>query len=53
MIWYDIDITRTIHLGKPTAFERTTFTRVLQGHIGLAKVVFRTGTVGNPLSYNI
>src|SRR5690349_9134401 len=42
-------ITRTIHLGTPTAFERTAFTRVLQGHIGLAKVIYPAGTVGPSL----
>jgi Xaa-Pro aminopeptidase len=46
MLMVATDITRTIHLGKPTAFERLTFTRVLQGHIGLAKVIFPAGTVG-------
>ena len=40
------DITRTVHFGKPTEFETLAFTKVLQGHIQLAAVVFPTGTVG-------
>lgn len=31
------DITRTVHLGQPTEFQRESFTRVLQGHIDLAQ----------------
>ena len=40
------DITRTVHLGTPTAFQRFAFTRVLQGHIALASAVFPPGTCG-------
>ena len=40
------DITRTLHLGTPTAFQRFAFTRVLQGHIALASAVFPPGTCG-------
>jgi len=43
------DITRTIHLGEPTAFMREAFTRVLQGHIQLALAIFPAGTVGPAL----
>ena len=43
------DITRTMHLGTPTAFQRLAYTRVLQGHIALARAVFPTGTVGPSL----
>ena len=43
------DITRTLHLGVPTAFQRLCFTRVLQGHIALASVTFPPGTVGPSL----
>jgi Xaa-Pro aminopeptidase len=32
------DITRTLHLGEPTDYQRRTYTRVLQGHIGLDRV---------------
>ncbi len=40
------DVTRTIHLGTPTAHERRTFTLVLKGHIALARAVFPIGTSG-------
>jgi Xaa-Pro aminopeptidase len=40
------DITRTVHFGTPTDLERETFTRVLQGHIGLARAIFPQGTTG-------
>ena len=33
-------MTRTIHLGKPTDFEREAYTRVLMGSIQLASLVF-------------
>ena len=34
------DITRTVHLGTPTAHERECFTRVVKGHISLATAHF-------------
>lgn len=34
------DVTRTIHLGTPTLFERQCFTRVLKGQINLATCLF-------------
>ncbi|TYZ66493.1 hypothetical protein PybrP1_008001 [[Pythium] brassicae (nom. inval.)] len=34
------DVTRTLHFGEPTAYEKACFTRVLQGHIALATAVF-------------
>ena len=40
------DITRTMHFGQPTAFQRFAFTRVLQGHIALGSAVFPPGTCG-------
>ncbi|KAI8873809.1 Creatinase/aminopeptidase, partial [Ramicandelaber brevisporus] len=43
------DTTRTFHFGEPTAWERETFTRVLQGHIALDRAVFPEGTSGYPL----
>jgi Xaa-Pro aminopeptidase len=43
------DITRTVHMGTPTAHQSRCFTRVLQGHIGLATVVFPEGTAGTLL----
>ena len=49
---YDVgttDVTRTVHLGRPTAWQRECFTRVLKGHIGLASAVFPEGTPGPAL----
>ncbi len=43
------DITRTVHFGEPGAWERECFTRVLQGHIGVATAVFPKGTSGHSL----
>eukprot|EP00455_Lapot_gusevi_P006626 TRINITY_DN1282_c0_g1_i12.p1 TRINITY_DN1282_c0_g1~~TRINITY_DN1282_c0_g1_i12.p1 ORF type:complete len:185 (-),score=54.88 TRINITY_DN1282_c0_g1_i12:127-681(-) len=43
------DITRTVHLGQPTPFEKECFTRVLKGHIALARAVFPAGTTGPAL----
>jgi len=40
------DVTRTVHYGEPTAEQRRLFTRVLQGHLGLASAVFPEGTPG-------
>ncbi|CAO1624976.1 unnamed protein product [Parajaminaea phylloscopi] len=38
-----IDITRTVHFGKPTADQKRYFTRVLQGHIAIDSAVFPAG----------
>lgn len=43
------DITRTIHLGTPTSWQKGCFTRVLQGHIALDTAVFPKGTTGHLL----
>lgn len=43
------DITRTVHVAEPSAFEKLAYTRVLQGHIALASAVFPQGTVGPKL----
>jgi Xaa-Pro aminopeptidase len=43
------DVTRTICLGEPTPEQRDRFTRVLRGHVGLARVVFPAGTSGKQL----
>eukprot|EP00753_Platysulcus_tardus_P008614 PLAT16131.2.p1 GENE.PLAT16131.2~~PLAT16131.2.p1 ORF type:complete len:606 (-),score=263.35 PLAT16131.2:1070-2887(-) len=43
------DITRTWHFGEPSEHERRCFTRVLQGHIALARAVFPSGTAGTRL----
>ena len=43
------DITRTIAVGEPTAEMRDRFTRVLKGHIAIARAVFPEGTTGAQL----
>ena len=40
------DITRTVAIGTPTDTMRDRFTRVLQGHIAIARSVFPKGTTG-------
>jgi Xaa-Pro aminopeptidase len=40
------DITRTIAVGRPSALMRDRFTRVLTGHIAVARAVFPAGTNG-------
>ena len=40
------DVTRTLAVGKPTALMRDRFTRVLKGHIAVARAVFPKGTTG-------
>jgi Xaa-Pro aminopeptidase len=43
------DITRTVAVGEPTAEMRDRFTRVLKGHIAIARAVFPDGTSGAQL----
>jgi Xaa-Pro aminopeptidase len=43
------DVTRTLHLGTPTPWQRQMFTRVLKGHIALASTLFPDGTPGMAL----
>src|SRR5512138_669095 len=43
------DVTRTIAIGKPTAEMRDRFTRVLRGHIAIARAIFPDGTTGAQL----
>ena len=43
------DITRTVCLGSPTAEQKNVFTRVLRGHVALARQVFPAGTTGKHL----
>ena len=43
------DITRTIAVGAPGADMRGNFTRVLKGHIAIARAVFPDGTTGAQL----
>ena len=45
------DITRTVILGNPTDEQKDRFTRVLKGHIGIAKAIFSTGTKGSSLDH--
>jgi Xaa-Pro aminopeptidase len=40
------DITRTLAVGEPTDEMRDRFTRVLKGHIAIARAVFPEGTTG-------
>ena len=41
------DITRTVIIGRPTKEQKDRFTRVLKGHIAIAKVVFSSDTKGS------
>jgi Xaa-Pro aminopeptidase len=43
------DITRTVAVGAPSAEMRERFTRVLKGHIALARALFPDGTTGAQL----
>ncbi len=43
------DVTRTIHLGTPSADERAHYTRVLKGHLALRHSQFPPGTCGEQL----
>ncbi|KAK3856778.1 hypothetical protein Pcinc_036921 [Petrolisthes cinctipes] len=43
------DVTRTVHFGTPTDFERECFTRVLKGLINVATCVFPSKIKGNCL----
>jgi Xaa-Pro aminopeptidase len=43
------DVTRTVAVGTPTAEMRDRFTRVLQGHIAIARAVFPDGTRGGQI----
>jgi Xaa-Pro aminopeptidase len=43
------DITRTVAIGEPTGEMRERFTRVLKGHIAIARAVFPDGTTGAQL----
>ncbi|KAG2463702.1 XPP2 aminopeptidase, partial [Polypterus senegalus] len=40
------DITRTLHWGTPSEFQKTAYTRVLMGNIDLSKLIFPDGTRG-------
>ena len=43
------DITRTVAIGQPSPEMRDRFTRVLKGHIALARIRFPAGTTGSAL----
>jgi len=43
------DITRTVAVGSPTGEMRERFTRVLKGHVAIARAVFPNGTTGAQL----
>lgn len=43
------DVTRTMHFGTPTAWQKECFTRVLQGHIAIDTLIFPKGTTGHVL----
>jgi Xaa-Pro aminopeptidase len=43
------DVTRTVAIGTPTAEMRDRFTRVLKGHIAIARAQFPEGTRGSQL----
>lgn len=43
------DVTRTVAVGEPSAEMRDRFTRVLKGHIAIARAVFPEGTTGAQL----
>ncbi|GAA6061087.1 hypothetical protein JCM10212_006288 [Sporobolomyces blumeae] len=44
-----IDTTRTVHFGRPTREQKRAFTRVLQGHIAIDRLVFPEGTTGSTI----
>jgi Xaa-Pro aminopeptidase len=43
------DVTRTVAIGTPTAEMRDRFTRVLKGHVAIARALFPEGTRGSQL----
>ena len=43
------DITRTLHLGNPTAIQKLHYTLVLKGHLALTRAKFVEGTKGEHL----
>eukprot|EP00189_Rhodosorus_marinus_P001348 CAMPEP_0113970716 /NCGR_PEP_ID=MMETSP0011_2-20120614/11481_1 /TAXON_ID=101924 /ORGANISM="Rhodosorus marinus" /LENGTH=579 /DNA_ID=CAMNT_0000985423 /DNA_START=119 /DNA_END=1857 /DNA_ORIENTATION=+ /assembly_acc=CAM_ASM_000156 len=43
------DITRTVHFGEPTSWQKECFTRVLQGHIAIDSSIFPPGTTGHAI----
>uniref|UniRef100_A0A1L8E244 Putative xaa-pro aminopeptidase n=1 Tax=Nyssomyia neivai TaxID=330878 RepID=A0A1L8E244_9DIPT len=47
--YYDgtTDVTRTIHMGQPSDFEKRAFTLVLKGHLAIDRAIFPPGTAGS------
>ena len=43
------DVTRTVAIGTPTAEMRDRYTRVLKGHVAIARAIFPKGTRGGQL----
>ncbi|XP_060067951.1 xaa-Pro aminopeptidase ApepP-like [Ylistrum balloti] len=43
------DMTRSFHFGKPTKYEKEIYTRVLIGHINLAKLIWPEGRTGHDI----
>ena len=43
------DVTRTVHFGTPSQYQKECFTRVVKGHIGLARMVFPNKLSGQML----
>lgn len=43
------DVTRTLHFGQPTLYERECFTRVFKGQCHLSTLIFPNKTMGNTL----
>ncbi|XP_053548744.1 xaa-Pro aminopeptidase 1 isoform X2 [Bombina bombina] len=43
------DVTRTVHFGTPTDYQKECFTYVLKGHISVSAAVFPNGTKGHLL----
>jgi Xaa-Pro aminopeptidase len=43
------DVTRTVHFGTPSQYQKECFTRVLKGHIGLAMAIFPNQTKGHQI----
>ncbi|KAH8307741.1 hypothetical protein KR044_011756 [Drosophila immigrans] len=43
------DVTRTLHFGQPTDFQKETYTRVLKGQLALGSTVFPTKVKGQVL----
>ncbi|KFP82786.1 Xaa-Pro aminopeptidase 1 [Acanthisitta chloris] len=45
------DVTRTMHFGTPSAYEKECFTYVLKGHIAVSAAIFPNGTKGRLVTF--